>query len=46
MGVVLKALTSGPGALFVGADAANSVADLEMKIREDPLFIMKYVVMV
>lgn len=42
----LKALASGPGALFVGADAANSVADLEMKIREDPLFIMKYVVIV
>ena len=37
----LQALSSGPGALFVPADSANSSADLAVKIREDPLFMIR-----
>ncbi len=34
-----QALSSGPGALFVGS--ATGGTDLAMKIREDPLFLIK-----
>ena len=37
----LQALSSGPGALFIGADAANTSADLAVKVREDPLFMIR-----
>lgn len=40
--VILQALASGPGALFVSSDTVSSVRDLEVKIREDPLFLIKY----
>ena len=38
---VLQALASGPGALFLGADAAGSTADLAAKVKEDPLFLIR-----
>ena len=34
-------MSSGPGALFVGADSANTSTDLAVKIREDPLFVIR-----
>ena len=34
-------MSSGPGALFVGADSGNTSADLAVKVREDPLFIIR-----
>ena len=36
-----QALASGPGALFLGSNAAGSSADLAVKVREDPLFLIK-----
>lgn len=36
-----KALAGGAGSLFSAPDAVNSTIDMEMKIREDPLFLMK-----
>ena len=40
--IVHEALASGPGALFVGgATGANCAADLAVKVREDPLFLIK-----
>ena len=39
--VILQALSSGPGALFVAADSANTSADLAVKVREDPLFLIR-----
>ena len=39
----IQALASGPGALFVedSAGGAASAADLAIKVREDPLFLIK-----
>lgn len=39
----MQALASEPGALFVekGPISANATADLAVKIREDPLFLIK-----
>ena len=31
----------GTGALFMSADSANTSADLAVKIREDPLFVIR-----
>ena len=36
-----QALASGPGALFTPVDAAGSAADIAVKVREDPLFLIK-----
>lgn len=36
-----QALESGPGALFASIDTSNTSIDLEVKIREDPLFIIR-----
>ncbi len=36
-----QALATGPGALFSAPDAANSTADLAIKVREDPLFLIR-----
>lgn len=36
-----QALASGPGALFVAPDGANTTSDLAVKVREDPLFVIK-----
>ena len=36
---VIQALASGPGALF--AAESNATADLAVKVREDPLFLIK-----
>lgn len=36
-----QALATGPGALFSAPDAANSAADLAIKVREDPLFLIR-----
>lgn len=36
-----QALASGPGALFSAPDTANSAADLAVKVREDPLFLIR-----
>lgn len=34
-------MASGPGALFTKADATSSAADIAVKVREDPLFMIK-----
>jgi len=34
-------LASGPGALFTKADATSSAADIAVKVREDPLFMIR-----
>lgn len=40
--ISIQALASGPGALFVGgASGVNSGIDLAVKVREDPLFLIK-----
>jgi hypothetical protein len=36
-----QALASGPGALFAGCDSVNSTADMAVKVKEDPLFLIK-----
>ncbi|KAL5481252.1 hypothetical protein EMCRGX_G021383 [Ephydatia muelleri] len=36
-----QALASGPGALFVAPDGANTTSDLAVKVREDPLFVIR-----
>jgi hypothetical protein len=36
-----ESLANGPGALFSITDAVNTAADLELKIREDPLLLMR-----
>lgn len=36
-----QALASGPGALFIGPDTAGTSADLAVKVKEDPLFLIK-----
>lgn len=36
-----QALESGPGALFVAADGAGLAADISVKVREDPLFLIR-----
>lgn len=36
-----QALATGPGALFSAPDAANSATDLAVKVREDPLFMIR-----
>ena len=38
---LLQALSSGAGALFMSADSVNTSADLAVKIREDPLFVIR-----
>ncbi len=39
----MQAVATGGGALFIekGSNAANSAADMAIKIREDPLFLIK-----
>ena len=37
----VQALASGPGALFVAPDGANTTSDLAVKVREDPLFVIR-----
>ena len=41
MFIFTQALSSGPGALFIPADSANTSADLAVKVREDPLFMIR-----